>query len=71
MRRWSSLEDRTALIEGYGSEAKLDERFMQTWLAVVVGSLMATVAGLGPGAARPERRQAAIEDLKSLVPEVG
>ncbi len=70
MRRWSSPADRVALIEGYGSEAKLDERFLQTWQAVVVGSLMATIAGLGPGASRPERRQAAVEDLRAVAADL-
>ena len=70
MRRWSAPGDSAALMEGYGSESDLDERFRRTWQAVVVGSLMAAIAGLGPGAARPERRQAAIEDLRVLAAQL-
>ncbi len=70
MRRWSSESDRAALIEGYGSEAELKEPFLQTWRLVLAGGLMATIAGIGPGAARPERREAAFADLPGLVREL-
>lgn len=70
MRRWSSPDDRAALIHGYGSEAKFDNSFFATWRAIIAGGLMAIIAGLGPFPVRPERRQAALEDLQSLASEL-
>jgi aminoglycoside phosphotransferase (APT) family kinase protein len=72
MRRWSSPDDRAALIQGYGSEAEIDDSFLATRRAVIVAGLMAIIAGLGPGASamRPERRKAALDDLPSSLAEL-
>jgi aminoglycoside phosphotransferase (APT) family kinase protein len=66
MTRWSSLQDRAALIEGYGSEMAVENSFIATWRAVMVSSLMAIVAGLRPGPVSPARRQTALADLQAL-----
>jgi aminoglycoside phosphotransferase (APT) family kinase protein len=70
MRRWSSPGDRAALIDGYGAESQPDDAFLRTWRTVILGGLMATIAGTGPGVARPERRQAALNDLSGLITEI-
>lgn len=68
-RRWSAPADRAALMEGYRAEGEVSDAFLGTWRAVLVNGLMATIAGLGPGA-RPERRQQALNDLHTLLAEL-
>ena len=70
MRRWSSPDDWPAFIEGYQSEEPLNDSFLGIWQAIVVGGLMMTIAGMGFGPPRPERRLAALEELKNMAAEL-
>ncbi len=60
MRRWSAPADRAAVLEGYCSEEKVSDAFLSTWRAVMVSGLLRSATQ------RPERRQQAIEDLRTF-----
>ena len=62
LRRWTAPEDCAALLDGYGAEAEVDDAFR---LALSVGHVVALVETM---TRRPERRQAALDDLRALVP---
>ena len=60
LRRWTTTADHSALMEGYGAE---DNAFERTWRAISIGGMLATIARW------PERRQQAMESLRSLLAE--
>jgi hypothetical protein len=62
LRRWTSPEDCAALLEGYGAETDVDDAFR---LVLRVGHIVALVETM---TRRPERRPAALGDLRVLLP---
>ena len=63
MRRWSSAQDRNALIGGYAGECALSETFGANWRVISVANLMLDFAH------RPQRRPEALAGLRSLLTE--
>jgi hygromycin-B 7''-O-kinase len=63
MRRWSSAQDRNALIGGYAGECALSETFGANWRVISVANLMLDFAH------RPRRRAEALAGLRSLLTE--
>ena len=61
LRRWTAPLDCAAVLEGYGSEAEVNEGFR---MALGVGHVIALVDTM---TRRPRRRQAALEELRALV----
>lgn len=60
LRRWTSPLDSAALLDGYGNEAEVDEGFRRI---LRVGHVIALVDTM---TRRPARRQAALEELRTL-----
>ncbi len=58
--RWPNHQDRLTILQGYGEEASVSEKFMAAWRSVLVLSDMATVA------TRPASRPEALGRLREL-----
>lgn len=64
LRRWTSEEDRQALLAGYAADEPLDDSFHLCWRAVAVAGLMNDVV------VRPPRRSQSLDALRSIAAEL-
>lgn len=64
LRRWSSPEDRQALIAGYTADEPISDAFKQLWRGVLIAGMMSRLAQ------RPAERARTLADLQSLLAEL-